>query len=65
MWVAMSPTSIGPKIAVRNTSPRTAAATAATRSFTSIRNQTERPGRRPASGSPTMAVVGFTGTMSI
>src|SRR3954464_10104638 len=67
MWVARLPTSIGPKTAVRITRPRTTAAAAATRSLTSRRNQTEVPLRRPVlvSASPTIAVVGLTGTRSI
>ncbi len=64
MRVASSPTSIGPNTAVRKTRPSTAAATAATLSLISSRYQDERPRLRevPASASPTMAVVGFTGT---
>ena len=65
MWVARLPISIGPIRAVRKTRASTAAAQAATRSLTSIRNQSERPDLRfPESASPTMAVVGLTGTRS-
>ena len=62
--VARSPTSIGPNSAVSATTPRTVAATAATRSLTSMRNQTERPDALRPTGSLTMAVVGLTGTRS-
>ena len=65
MWVARFPTSIGPKIAVRKTSPRTTAAAAATRSLASRRNHFERSRRLPVPASPTMAVVGLAGIRSI
>jgi hypothetical protein len=61
MWVARLPTSIGPTIAVRKTSPSTTAAAAATRSLTNSWNHFER---LRVSGSPTIAVVGLTGTRS-
>jgi hypothetical protein len=65
MSVASPPISIGPKIAVRNTRPRTTAAAAATRSLISRRYQLELPDfRRLAPDSPTIAVVGLTGTRS-